>query len=141
MQNPPSPGEIGRLWFENVWNERDHELARCLMAEDVVGHLEGGLEVVGQDAFFAFQAEFFAAMPDLKIDVMETLSADGSVCVRWQATGTHSGSAWGMVPSGNVVTFEGVSWFHTMDGRITEGRDFWNLGGLMQKLSMPVDDA
>jgi steroid delta-isomerase-like uncharacterized protein len=141
MQNPPSPSEIGRLWFENVWNERDHQLARKLMAEDAVGHLEGGLKVVGLEAFFAFQEEFFAAMPDIKIDVMETLSADGGVCVRWQAKGTHSGPAWGMVPSGNVVTFEGVTWFHTKDGQIIDGRDFWNLGGFMQKLSMPVEAA
>jgi steroid delta-isomerase-like uncharacterized protein len=138
MSNPPSPSEIGRLWFEKVWNERDHELARQLMAEDAIGLLEGGLKVVGLDAFFAFQAEFLAAMPDLKIDVMETLSADGGVCVRWQANGTHIGSAWGMVPSGKVVTFEGVTWFHTKDGRIIDGRDFWNLGGFMQKLSMPA---
>lgn len=134
MNPHPTAKEIGRLWFENVWNERNHALARELMAADAIGHLEGGQDIVGPDAFLEFQAAFLAAIPDLRIEVIDSLADDDDVCVHWTAAGIHSGPGLGLVPSGSPVSFRGVTWFRTRGGRIVDGRDFWNMDGLMQTM-------
>ena len=52
-----TPEEVGRLWFERMWDRRELDLIRELLAENAVGHLEGGEEVVGPEAFARFQEE------------------------------------------------------------------------------------
>lgn len=127
--------EIGKLWFGKVWNERDQALARELMAPDAIGHLEGGQEIVGPDAFLAFQSSFLEAIPDLHIEIVSILSDEDDVCIHWTAEGTHTGPGLGFLPSGEKVFFRGVTWFQIGKGRIISGRDFWNLEGLMQTLA------
>jgi steroid delta-isomerase-like uncharacterized protein len=130
----PTAKEIGHLWFEHVWNQRNPSKAHELMAVDAIGHLEGGQVIVGPDAFLEFQASFLAAVPDMRIAVVDSLADDNDVCVHWTATGTHSGPGLGVAPSGARVSFRGVTWFHTRDGQIVDGRDFWNIEGLMQTM-------
>jgi steroid delta-isomerase-like uncharacterized protein len=126
--------EIGHLWFENVWNQRNPAQAHVLMAADAIGHLEGGLDIVGPDAFLAFQATFLAAIPDIRIEVVDSLADQDDVCVHWTATGTHSGPGLGLVPSGTRVSFRGMTWFRTRHGQIVDGWDFWNMEGVMQTM-------
>lgn len=135
MNTTPTAKEIGRLWFEDVWNLRNQTLARELMAPDAIGHLEGGKVVVGPEEFIDFQNEFLEAIPDMYIDVVDSLADEDDVCVHWTATGTHAGPGLGLVPSGTTVSFRGVTWFETKDGQITKGRDFWNITGLLQTMA------
>ncbi|GAA5121102.1 ester cyclase [Luteolibacter yonseiensis] len=135
MNAPRDAKEIARLWFEKVWNQRDNALARELMAPDAVGHLEGGQEIVGPEAFLGFQASFLEAVPDLRIGIVALVADEANVCTHWTAQGTHSGPGMGMIPSGMRVFFRGVTWLEVAEGRITSGRDFWNKEGLMQTMA------
>jgi steroid delta-isomerase-like uncharacterized protein len=142
MSDLPSAKEIGHLWFEKVWNQRDAALARELMAPDAVGYLEGEQEIIGPEGFLAFQASFLEAVPDLQIEIVEMISDEDDACIHWTARGTHSGPGLGFVPSGAPVFFRGVTWLQTADGRIISGRDFWNKEGLMQTMAAaPVFNA
>ena len=135
MSNLPDAKEIGQLWFEKVWNQRDAALARELMAPDAVGHLEGGVEIVGPEGFLAFQASFLEAVPDLQIEIVGLVADEDDVCVHWTAKGTHTGPGMGFVPTGEMIFFRGVTWLQTAGGRIISGRDFWNKEGLMQTMA------
>ena len=134
MESLP-PSEVARRWFEVMWNGRKSELIAELMAPGAIGHLEGGQKTVGPEGFAAFREEFLAAVPDLHLVVVKILSDSEEVCVHWEATGTHQGTGMGMAPSHRELAFNGVTWLRVKDGRITEGWDFWNLGGLMQTMS------
>jgi steroid delta-isomerase-like uncharacterized protein len=135
MKTTPTAREIGALWFEKVWNQRDSALACELMSDAAVGYLEGGIEVTGPHEFLNFQSSFLAAVPDMKIEVVNSLADDDDVCVEWIAKGTHTGAGLGVPPSGQVVSFRGVTWFQVSDGKITSGRDFWNRDGLMKTMA------
>ena len=37
--------------------------------------------------------------------------------------------------TGNPVTYQGMTWLKVKDGKIVEGRDFWNMGAVMQTLA------
>ena len=136
MSDPSrTPAEVGRLWFERMWDRRDLHLIRELLGKDAVGHLEGGAEVVGPDAFAKFQEEFLEAIPDLRLKVNKLLSDETDVCIHWSAVGTHSGTGFGCNATGCTVDFQGVTWLRVKDGVIIEGWDFWNLDRLVRKMS------
>lgn len=133
-----SPKEIGVQWFQEVWNERKPSAIYDLFAEEAKGHLEGGLEVTGPAAFEAFQKSILAALPDIKIEVLNSLSDGDDACILWQATATHTGHGMDMVPTGNSIKMRGMTWFHVENGKIVEGWDSWDIGGLMQTMRSPA---
>jgi steroid delta-isomerase-like uncharacterized protein len=135
MNSTRTPREVAEAWFGPMWNNRDTALMRELMAPGAIGHLEGGLETVGPEGFEAFQNDFLGAVPDLKLTVINTLADGDDVCIHWTATGTHTGTAMGMVPSDAKVDFQGVTWLKVQNGQIVEGWDFWNKEALIQTMS------
>ena len=130
-----TPEEVGKLWFERMWDRRELDLIRELLAENAVGHLEGGEEVVGPEAFARFQEEFLEAIPDIRLQVNKLLADNTDVCIHWSASGTHSGSGFGCNATGCELNFQGVTWLRVKAGKIVEGWDFWNMDRLMRKMS------
>lgn len=140
MKPTSSAREIGIQWFERVWNQRDSAAAEELMAPDAVGHLEGGHTIVGPKAFLKFQRGFLDAVPDMHLTVIDTVADKTNVCVYWQASGSHTGRGLGFQPTHAALGFQGVTWFKVQAGRIVDGRDFWNMAALMQKMSLATAD-
>lgn len=135
MSSTRTPREVGEAWFNQMWNKRDTALMRELMVPEAVGHLEGGIDVVGADGFEAFMQDFLSAVPDLKLDVKNIVSDEDDVCVHWRATGTHTGAGLGLPASDAKVDFQGVTWLRIKNGQLVEGWDFWNRDGLLQTMS------
>ena len=130
-----SPSEVARLWFGDMWNNRDTGMVRQLMAPDAVGTFEGGRTMVGPDGFIDFQKAFLEAVPDLKVELLKSISEGDEVCVHWRGSGQHCGAGLGCAASGKQIEFQGVTWLTVKNGQIVAGQDFWNLGGLMQHLA------
>ncbi len=124
---------LGRRWFEEVWNDRQDAAIDELMARDAVGHMEGG-DVHGPDEFRAARKTFLDALPDLRIEVEEILSEGNRAAVRWHATGSHQGQLFDIAPSGASIDLRGTSWLVARDGKLVEGIDTWNLGGMLEAL-------
>lgn len=127
--------DIGHIWFGKLWNERDESVAHDLMTPDCRAILEGNQEIVGPDDFLKFQRTLLTTVPDLHINVIDTVGDAEDVCVHWKATGTHSGNGMGLAPTGTSLDFHGVTWFKLVDGKVVGGRDFWNLNALLEILS------
>ena len=78
---------------------------------------------------------------DAAIDVLsvENVVASGDdAVVRWRFTGTHRGTIFGVTGSGRPIDVHGMTWLRFRDGKIVEGWDGWNVGGLVQHLSQPA---
>ena len=120
-------------WFERVWNARDETTIDELMGPQAVGHMEG-IDVVGPAEFKKVRAQLLQALPDLRLNVEATAADGDSVVVRWSAAGTHRGNGFGMQATGVPVVFRGMTWFVIRAGRLVEGWDAWNQGGLVESL-------
>lgn len=127
--------EVATRWFLEVWNERAAHLIPELMAEDSIGHLEGGQTVRGHEEFRSFQGAILSLLPDLQVDVLRCISEGEDACVLWEASGKHTGDGLGFVPTRKQVAFRGTTWFRIVDGRIVEGWDSWNHDGLFATLA------
>jgi len=124
---------LGRRWFEEVWNQRREEAIDELMAPDAVGHMEGG-DVAGPQGFREVRALFLHALPDMYITVEDVLADGDQAVVRWRVRGTQTGELMGVPPSHRQIELRGMSWLTVRDGKLAEGWDTWNLGGLLDSL-------
>ncbi len=130
-----NPAEIAKRWFLEVWNERADHLIPELMADNSIGHLEGGQTVRGHDEFRSFQGAILSMLPDLKVDVLRCIADGEDACVLWEASGKHTGGGLGFAPTQRLVRFRGTTWFRIVEGRIVEGWDSWNHDGLFATLA------
>jgi predicted ester cyclase len=143
-----NPGEpeankaMVRRFVEEAWNQQNLDMMDGIFASDVVSHnppiefLYGpsDLEVLKQGV-----ADYLAAYPDLEV-VMTDLVAEGDlVSALWTASGTHLGELMGMVPTGNPVTFSGITMYRFADGKIVEMWWAWDTLGMMQQISPPAE--
>ncbi len=124
---------LARRWFEEVWNQRKVEAIDALSAPDSIGHLADEA-IRTREEFKALHAEFLAALPDLEIEVEQTLAHGDDVVVRWSARGSHRGLGFGCPATGEEIGFHGLTWMRFRDGQIQEAWDGWNLGALMARL-------
>jgi steroid delta-isomerase-like uncharacterized protein len=122
-----SPDAFARTWFEDVWNKGDEQAIDRLMARDAVFHGLGAADEVGLsgiEAFKPFYRMFREAIPDLHIDVVQTITEGDRVAVHCHVTGRHTGAGLGIAASDAAVDFWGMCFARVRDGRIEEG---WNV--------------
>jgi steroid delta-isomerase-like uncharacterized protein len=136
MKIYPDAREIGRRWFEEVWNARRDATIDELMSDDSLGHVENG-EYRGPAGFREMQAVFLGALPDVRIEIEDILSSpDGKrAAVRWHAYGTHAGEGFGFKATNRNIDVRGTTWLVVEDGKVVEGWDTWNLNGLIASLT------
>jgi len=133
MQVHPDVRELGRRWFEEVWNQRRDESIDELMSADSLGHLQNG-EYRGPAGFRAMQATFLGALPDVHIEIEDILADGDRAAVRWRATGTHTGDTFGFEASKRGIDVRGTTWLIARDGKIAEGWDTWDMTGMLASL-------
>jgi predicted ester cyclase len=61
-----------------------------------------------------------AAFSDAYFVVEDSIAAGDSVVIRWTGRATHSGTFWGIQPTGRLVTWTGATIYRFVAGKITE---------------------
>jgi steroid delta-isomerase-like uncharacterized protein len=133
--------QLVRRWFEEVWNQRRTDTVDELVSDDSVSHSEAGT-LRGKQAFKEqTHRVFISAFPDLRMTIEATVAEGDDVVVRWFFNGTHTGDHLGFPATGRSVSLRGMTWIRFAGGKMVEGWDCWNLGGLMHSLQQPRNEA
>ena len=91
-----------------------------LIAPDLAHHRVLNRVTTGADAREATIREWRIALPD-QANTPDFILANGDLVVaRWIATGTNEGAWEGMAPTGNELTWTGITIFRIECGRIAE---------------------
>ena len=108
--------------IDEFWNERHFDLAEEFVAPDFVGHMIGGEDLEGRDAYVAWAEGVAEMFPDYRLDFEPTFTAEGIYCGHWTLTGTHEGPLpdLGIEPTGNDVEFSGLFIDRVADGHVVE---------------------
>lgn len=72
--------------------------------------------VVGPD----FLAQFWVGFPDLTSHEEALIADQDLVTIRWTITGTHTGTFFGVAPTGNAISVGGMDVLRVEDGKIVE---------------------
>ena len=132
---------VVKRFIEQMWNERQLELADELFAPDCVTHqLRGAAESTGAprppESVKAEAAVWLAAFPDLRFTTEQMFAADDHVMTRITMQGTHSGPWMGLGPTGKKVSIPMITIHRIRGSKIVED---WVLVGslaLFQQLGV-----
>lgn len=135
---PTSPQAVISDYFEAL-TRHDLDAIAARWSPEGVAHIAGRADAVGPDGVRAYWAELFAACPDLRFTVTQTVAEGDRVGVQWAATGTFSGSGrfQGIEPTGARLELEGMDIFRLRDGLLvredayTDGATFARQIGML----------
>jgi steroid delta-isomerase-like uncharacterized protein len=116
---PPAAATSAELvaWAFDRINAHDVDALRQVWTADTVERFPSGT-YHGTKAIAAYFKELFAAVPDVRMEVVK-IAADGDdVFAHWQLTGTHEGTFEGIAATGKPVVLDGIDHFVVRDGAI-----------------------
>ena len=131
--------QLVRRWFDELFNRGDLAVADEILADNVSYDGPQSLspsDVTGPADIKAYVETYQTAFPDLYYTVEDITATDGEVRVRWSAMGTHENDLFGIEPTGEGFTVDGINVFSVADGRITDVYAQWDTLKMVQELGV-----
>ncbi|MFZ2114666.1 MAG: nuclear transport factor 2 family protein [Solirubrobacteraceae bacterium] len=110
---------VARRYFAAI-AARDVEAAVALWADGGREHVRGQVDVIAPEGVREFIGGLIEAMPDMKMEVVETTTEGERCAVRWTITGTFAGPGAlnGVRATGSPLKLEGVDVLTVRDGKV-----------------------
>ena len=125
---------IVRRYFDQVLNDKRHDLAEEFLADNIELHGSGlapGLEAVKQ-----WLTMFAAAFPDGHTTIEDVVAEEDRVVARTTFNGTHQGEMQGIPATGQNVSIPSITIFRLDNGKIAEGWLINDSLGMMRQLGV-----
>jgi len=125
---------IVRRYFDQVLNNKRHDLAEEFLADNIELHGSGlapGLDVVKQ-----WLTMFAAAFPDGHQVIEDMVAEEDRVVARTTFNGTQQGEMQGIPATGKNVSIPSITIFRLDNGKIAEGWLVSDNLGMMQQLGV-----
>jgi len=88
--------DLGRRWFEEVWNRGRREAIAEMIAPDGVIH-DGATDSTGPEGFYPFFDRMHETFSDIRLTLEDTIAESDAACVRWSCTMKHTGGGLGIL--------------------------------------------
>lgn len=125
---------LGRRFFEEQDRLRGGP-SDALCAPGYQAHL-GGNPPVDRAGHEWFARAFYTAFDGLRHTIEDVFATHDRVAVRFVLTGTHTGSFFGIPPSGQAVTIPANVLLHVADGRVTTLKGVFDEAGLLRQIGV-----
>jgi steroid delta-isomerase-like uncharacterized protein len=113
--------QLGRRYFEEVWNRGNVDVLDQLLAPTYINHTPSTPDPPpGPGGLKPIVLAIRQAFPDLHYEIKDVVATDDAVVVRVVMTGTHRGDLFGLAPTGRRVTVDQINIEHIENGRIVE---------------------
>jgi steroid delta-isomerase-like uncharacterized protein len=120
---------------DDVLNGHDMSAIESLFAENFVRYDADSPNVLLGREGMGFVTDYYrSAFPDLKYTVEDVIAEGDRVVTRWTATGTQQGAFRLLAPTGNRITWSGVTIWQVRDGKILTAWIDQNTARLMEQL-------
>jgi steroid delta-isomerase-like uncharacterized protein len=130
--------QIIQNFVQVVWNGRDLSALKDFWTEDCVNHAMPGTDNRGLNALRiyhdSFFDDFFSAFPDIEIEIMQQVAEGDRIATYIISQGTHSGSFYGIPPTGKHISTSVIRIDRVQDGKIAEHWSVSDAAGLMQQV-------
>jgi hydroxyacylglutathione hydrolase len=110
---------VARRYFEAI-NAHDLEGAVALWAVGGRENVRGQVDVTAPEGVRAFVGDMLGAIPDLRWEIVDTITEGERCAVQWRLIGTFAGPGTfsGLAPTGHPLVLEGVDVLTVRDGLI-----------------------
>jgi steroid delta-isomerase-like uncharacterized protein len=130
------PVTLVRRFYDELWNQANEAVAHEILHPGLTFRGSLGPQRTGPDGFVAYLREVRAALPDFRCIIEDLIATDSKAAARMTFTGTHRATFFGVVATGQTITWSGAAFFDIADQRI---KDIWVLGdidSIKQKLGL-----
>jgi steroid delta-isomerase-like uncharacterized protein len=138
MNEPDKNKQIIQKFIQVVWNDRNLSALKDFWAEDCVNHAMPGTDNRGLNALRiyhdSFFDDFFSAFPDIQIEIVQQVAEGDRIATYITSQGTHSGTFYGVLPTGKTISTSVIRIDRVRDGKIAEHWSVSDAAGLMQQL-------
>ena len=128
-------------FYEELWNDRNLQVADELFADDCVTHqLRSGAEPVGvprgPEAIKHHVADWMRGFPDLRFTIEEMIAEGDRVVSRSVLRGSHTGPWLGILPTGKEINIRMSVTHRIENSKIVEDWVLVEALGLFQQLEL-----
>jgi steroid delta-isomerase-like uncharacterized protein len=118
-----------------AWNSHDMEKVLPFYTDDIVYEdVASGVIKRGKEELKAFGNDFFAAFPDVNIEVKSAFSSGDWFCTEWVMSGTHKGDLPKVPATGKRFSIRGVSVGELKEGKIKRNSDYYDKMLFLQQI-------
>ena len=107
-------------YHEDVWDQGHLEHSGMYLAPTFTSHAVVTTMPSGQVPGPDFLAQFRVGFPDMRSHEDALLGDGDLVSIQWTITGTHSGTFFGVAPTGKPITVSGMDVLRVADGLFVE---------------------
>lgn len=133
---------VQQAFIDRVLNDHDLDALDELVAEDFYEQNPPPGMGPGRQGLRDFLGSMFAAFPDLRWDVKQSVAQDGCVAMWSVWSGTHRGEFMGIPATGRTVAVEAWTMDTLRDGLLVESRILMDAMGMLTQLgALPAPDA
>ncbi len=128
-----------RLWQRHVLAENRRSidgLLATLSAEPLYVIMATGAEYHGREAVAAFYRGLFESMPDVTFELQDVFIGENGVVEESVLTGTHTGSLFGLPPTGHPLRLPLTIVFPMHTGEILGERMYFDMDSLQRQLGL-----
>lgn len=116
-----------------AWNAHDANKVASFYTDDVVYEdVAFGLKAHGHAEMLKLAADFFAAVPDLKLEVVSNTSMENRGSVEWVFGGTDVG----LYKTGKKFSVRGASVYDLRGGKFSSNRDYYDSASIMRQVGI-----
>lgn len=130
--------QVIQNFVQVVWNGRNLTPLKDFWTEDCINHAMSSTENCGIDALRVYHEsffdDFFAAFPDIQIEIVQQVAEGDRVVSYITSHGKHSGLFYGIAPTGRSISTSVIRIDRVQDGKIAEHWSVSDAAGLMQQL-------
>lgn len=132
-----------RRWLAEVWGKGDIEVARELVAGDLIDHNAMPGQPPGLEGQLWALAAIRRAFPDLAFTADVVAASGDLVAGRWTMTGTNTGpfDLFGLPPTRRPVTMTGQEIFRAAGGKLVEVWHSEDVPGMLRQLGLEPPQA
>ena len=146
LANPVAHAEEHRnlfhRWFSELWNKKNYEITRELVAPEFTAHGAGGQDIKqGPDGVAGMVKIWHEAFPDGHMTMDDIITEGEYSTIRMTFRGTHTGEFYGIPASNKPVEVTSIGIDRVVNGKICEGWGELNMLGMMQQMgAIPTPD-
>ena len=119
---------------QEIWNERNLELADELIAPDYADNVSGDGVPVGPEGYKDTVDGVRLSFPDFEITIDDMIAENDKVVLVWTFRGTHLGPMMGIPPTKNQIKFNGIYIDRFKEGKLVERSGQRDMFKLMSQL-------
>lgn len=122
-------------WFEELWNKKNYEITRELVASEFTAHGAGGQDIKqGPDGVAGMVKIWHDAFPDGHMTMDDLITEGEYSTIRMTFRGTQTGDFYGIPASNKPVEVTSIGIDRVVNGKISEGWGELNMLGMMMQM-------